>query len=40
MHGLKDLTLKLWESGRHECLSETNRHDVIAHVVDWLKERF
>ena len=27
---------KLWIDGRHEMLNETNRVDVVAHLLDWL----
>ncbi len=37
--GVQDLSLKLWEGGRHECLNETNRDEVIGFMVEWLKEK-
>ena len=38
--GFKDLQLKFWEGARHECFNETNRDEVIAHMLDWLNARF
>jgi len=37
--GIKDLTLKLFDKGRHEMLNETNREEVFAFILDWLNER-
>ena len=37
--GLKDLTLKLFENGRHEILNETNRVEVYNFILNWLEER-
>lgn len=34
--GVKDVTLKLYEGGRHEMLNETNRQEVYMDVLDWL----
>ncbi|MBC8570825.1 alpha/beta fold hydrolase [Zongyangia hominis] len=34
--GVADITLKLYEGGRHEMLNETNRQDVYLDVLDWL----
>jgi len=34
--GLKDVTLKLYEQGRHEMLHETNRHEVIGDIIAWI----
>lgn len=35
----KDKSLKIWEGDYHEIFNETNRTEVIAHTVAWLKER-
>lgn len=34
--GLQNVTLRLYEDGRHEMLNETNRDQVIAELVTWL----
>ena len=35
-HGVKDISLKLYENGRHEMLNETNREQVYSDVLAWL----
>ena len=35
-HGTKDLSLKLYEGGRHEMHNELNRDEVFADVLAWL----
>ena len=35
--GIKDLTVKFYENGRHEMLNETNRAEVYADIINWLK---
>jgi alpha-beta hydrolase superfamily lysophospholipase len=35
--GQENVTMKLYESGRHEMLNESNKEDVIQGVVDWIK---
>ena len=37
--GIKDLTLKLYENGRHEMLNEINKNDVEKDVLNWLNNR-
>jgi alpha-beta hydrolase superfamily lysophospholipase len=37
--GIKDLTLKLYEGGRHEMLNEINKEEVQQDVINWLEER-
>ncbi len=37
--GLRDLTLKLYEEGRHEMLNEINRDDVARDVILWIKDK-
>ena len=32
-----DVTLKVYPGGRHEMLNETNRDEVVAHLVRWLE---
>jgi alpha-beta hydrolase superfamily lysophospholipase len=34
--GIKDLTYRFYEDGRHEMLNEINREEVMADVVQWL----
>lgn len=34
--GIQDLSLKLYENGRHEMLNEINKEEVMADVVAWL----
>ena len=34
--GVKDLTLKLYEDGRHEMLNETNRKEVYKDITEWI----
>lgn len=37
--GIKNLTFKLFEEGRHEMLNETNRKEVYTFILDWLNKR-
>ena len=37
--GIKDLTLKLYEGGRHEMFNELNREEVWADLAAWLDAR-
>jgi len=34
--GIRDLTLTLYDQGRHELLNETNRDQVTADVIQWI----
>ena len=34
--GIKDVTYRLYEDGRHEMLNETNRNEVHREVIEWL----
>lgn len=36
--GVNDVTTHIWPEGRHEMLNETNRDEVMAHVVAWIDE--
>lgn len=36
--GLGEITLKLYEGGRHELLNETNRVEVMKDIYHWLEE--
>lgn len=36
--GLKDLTIKLYDDGRHEMLNEINRQEVYRDISDWLEK--
>ncbi len=35
--GVMDLTIRLYEQGRHEILNETNRQDVYSDLMNWLE---
>ncbi len=37
--GMKDVTVMLFEGGRHEMLNENNRQDVFKAVSDWIEKR-
>lgn len=37
--GLADVTVKLYPAGRHEILNESNRDEVTADIVAWLRAR-
>lgn len=37
--GIKDVTLKIYKTGRHEMLNETNRDEVYDMVLNWLNEK-
>lgn len=37
--GLADVTVTLYPGGRHEILNETNREQVMADIVGWLRAR-
>lgn len=37
--GITDLTLKLYEGGRHEMLNEVNKNEVEKDLLNWLNER-
>lgn len=36
--GIKDVSLKLYENGRHEILNETNRSQVYEDILNWLTQ--
>ncbi len=36
--GIKDLSYKLYEGGRHEMLNEINRDEVMQDTIDWLNQ--
>ena len=36
---IEDLTLKIYEGGRHEMLNETNRDEVHQDLINWLETR-
>lgn len=38
--GIEDVTVLLYEEGRHELLNEKNRAEVIRAVLDWMKKRW
>jgi alpha-beta hydrolase superfamily lysophospholipase len=35
--GLSDVTVRIYEGARHEVLNETNRAEVMAHLVAWVE---
>lgn len=37
--GLTDVTLRLYEDGRHEMLNEINRDEVVADLIAWIDAR-
>ncbi len=37
--GIKDVELKIYETGRHEMLNETNKAEVYELVLNWLNEK-
>jgi alpha-beta hydrolase superfamily lysophospholipase len=37
--GLKDLTYKLYQDGRHEMLNEINRDEVTKDLLNWLDQQ-
>lgn len=34
--GIKDITYKLYEDGRHEMLNEINKHEVYEDIINWI----
>lgn len=38
--GIHDLTMVIYHEGRHEMFNETNKQEVIADLLAWLRERF
>ncbi|MBQ7942964.1 MAG: lysophospholipase [Lachnospiraceae bacterium] len=38
-HGIKDITLKLYEEDRHEILNELDRETVYKDVADWIESK-
>ena len=34
----KDVTLRLYENGRHEMFHEVNREEVFQDLISWLEE--
>ncbi len=37
--GIEDISLKMYEGGRHELLNETNRAEVMEDVYRWIEEK-
>ena len=35
--GLSDVTVRIYEGARHEVLNETNRAEVVAHLIEWVE---
>jgi alpha-beta hydrolase superfamily lysophospholipase len=38
--GLLDVSLRLYEDGRHEMLNELNRQEVYQDVASWIEARY
>ncbi len=38
-NNVTDVTLKLYDKGRHEMINETNKEEVFNNILIWLKER-
>ena len=38
--GVKDVSIKLYENGRHEILNELNKQEVYSDIAEWLSEKF
>ena len=36
---IEDVSLKLYDGGRHELLNEENKEDVYDYIYKWIKER-
>lgn len=37
--GIKDLSYKFYEEGRHEMLNETNKEEVYQDIIEWIEAR-
>lgn len=37
--GVRDVTLKLYEGGRHEMFNEINQEEVYADLIGWLNSK-
>ena len=37
--GVENITLKLFEEGRHELLNETNREEIMQYLWAWIEEK-
>ena len=37
--GIKDLTYKIYQDGRHEMLNELNRDEVIKDLLTWFERQ-
>ncbi|WP_053218690.1 alpha/beta hydrolase [Virgibacillus senegalensis] len=35
-HGIRDITVRIYENGRHEMLNELNKEEVFADIVRWI----
>ena len=36
---IEDVTLRIYEGGRHEMLNEINKDEVVEHLINWLDEK-
>ena len=37
--GINDVTVLLYDDGRHEIVNDTNRDEVVQTVLDWMESR-
>jgi len=37
--GVQDITIRLYENGRHEILNEINQHEVYQDIYHWISHR-
>lgn len=37
--GMKDVTIKLYDGGRHEMLNEINKDEVYANILAWIMSK-
>ncbi|SDM17428.1 alpha/beta hydrolase [Sediminibacillus halophilus] len=37
-HGISDITVRIYENGRHEMLNEINKEEVYTDVVNWIED--
>jgi len=37
--GIKDISVKLYENGRHEMLNEINRREVFQDIIGWINSK-
>ncbi|WP_026772332.1 alpha/beta hydrolase [Sediminibacillus terrae] len=37
-HGIQDITVRIYENGRHEMLNEINKEEVFTDIVNWIHD--